>query len=107
MDKQLLKAYIRTIVEEEVERILPKMLSEAVNEVKKLSENTNVASKSQTKPSLDKRRFASMLGYDGETLNATTRAVPLPSNAPTDVDEKVVEAVTKDYSAMMKKLGLS
>jgi hypothetical protein len=48
-----------------------------------------------------------MLGYDGETLNATTRAVPLPANAPTDVDDKVIEAVTKDYSSMMKKLGLT
>jgi hypothetical protein len=107
MDKQLLKAYIRTIVEEEVERILPKMLSEAVNEVKKLSENTTAQTRPQTKPSLDKRRFASMLGYDGETINATTRAVPLPANAPTDVDDKVIEAVTKDYSSMMKKLGLT
>jgi hypothetical protein len=40
MDRQLLKAYIRTIVEEEVQRILPEMLSEAVSQVKRLSENT-------------------------------------------------------------------
>ena len=38
MDKQLLKAYIRTIVEEEVSRILPQMLSEAVSEIKQLKE---------------------------------------------------------------------
>ena len=106
MDKQLLKAYIRTIVEEEVERILPKMLSEAVNEVKKITENTTVTPKVQKQP-FDKRRLAQMIGYDGETLTATTTSMPLPENAPRDVDEKVVEAVTKDYSAMMKKLGLS
>lgn len=106
MDKQLLKAYIRTIVEEEVERILPKMLSEAVNEVKRITENTSTPSKVQKQP-FDKRRLAQMIGYDGETITATTAAIPLPENAPRDVDEKIVEAVTKDYSAMMKKLGLT
>ena len=106
MDKQLLKAYIRTIVEEEVERILPKMLSEAVSEVKRITENTTSPSKVQ-KPSLDRKRLAQMIGYDGDTMTATTSAIPLPENAPRDVDEKVVQAVTKDYSVMMKKLGLS
>lgn len=106
MDKQLLKAYIRTIVEEEVERILPKMLSEAVNEVKRLTENTSTPSKVQ-KPAFDRKRLAQMIGYDGETITATSSVIPLPENAPRDVDEKVVEAVTKDYSAIMKKLGLT
>lgn len=106
MDRQLLKAYIRTIVEEEVQRILPELLSEAVTQVKKLSENSQTQVKSQ-KPSLDRRRLAELIGYDGETLVATTSAVPLPENTPKDVDPEVVKAVTKDYSAMMKKMGLT
>lgn len=106
MDRQLLKAYIRTIVEEEVQRILPQILSEAVNEVKKISENTTSQTKSQ-KPSLDRKRLAELIGYDGNTLVANTSAVPLPENAPTDVPEEIVNAVTKDYSQMMKKLGLT
>lgn len=106
MDRQLLKAYIRTIVEEEVQRILPELLSEAVTQVKKLSENSQPQVKSQ-KPSLDRRRLAELIGYDGETLVANTSGVPLPENAPKDVDPEVVKAVTKDYSAMMKKMGLT
>jgi hypothetical protein len=111
MDKQLLKAYIRTIVEEEVERILPKMLAEAVNEVKQLTEiKTSVAAPIK-KPSLDRKRFAELMdiSYDGNTLRAATNnmTVPLPENTPHDADPEVIKAVTKDYSAIMKKLGLS
>lgn len=107
MDKQLLKAYIRTIVEEEVQRILPEMLSEAVTQVKRLSENTQSQTKLAAKPAIDKRRLAELIGYDGETIVAHTGAVPLPANAPRDVDPEVVNAVTKDYSAMMKALKLT
>jgi hypothetical protein len=106
MDKQLLKAYIRTIVEEEVQRILPQMLSEAVTQVKKLSENTQPQTKTQ-KPPIDRRRLAELIGYDGDTLIANTSAIPLPENAPRDVDPEIINAVTKDYSAVMKKLGLT
>lgn len=106
MDKQLLKAYIRTIVEEEVKRILPEMLSEAVNQVKKLSENTEVST-TPKKSTLDRKRLAALIGYDGETMVANTSAVPLPSNVPPDVDPAVVTAVTRDYSELMKKLKLS
>lgn len=110
MDKQLLKAYIRTIVEEEVQRILPKMLTEAVSEIKQLKQIQETTTTSK-KPSIDRSRLAQMMGitYDGETLKATTNgmAVPLPENAPRDADPEVVKAVTRDYSAVMKKLGLS
>jgi len=105
MDKQLLKAYIRTIVEEEVQRVLPKLLNEAVAEIKQLSETkTNQPARSK----IDRSRLAEMMGitYDGETLHATTNKAPLPENVPRDVDPDVVKAVTKDYSALMKKMGL-
>lgn len=107
MDKQLLKAYIRTIVEEEVQRILPEMLAEAVQQVKQLSESVSSTQPTQKK-SFDRRRFAELMGSPaGDTFMASTKTIPLPENAPRDVDEKVVEAVTKDYSVMMKKLGLT
>jgi hypothetical protein len=109
MDRQLLKAYIRTIVEEEVKRVLPELLAEAVVEIKQLSENKTQPP--QKKPTLDRGRLSELMGltYDGETLRATTNnmAVPLPENAPRDVDPEVVKAVTKDYSQLMKKLKLT
>lgn len=114
MDKQLLKAYIRTIVEEEVQRILPQLLQEAVSEIKQLQEtNVSRTSSSNTpqKQKIDRSKLAQMMGisYDGQTLRATTNgmAVPLPENAPRDVDPEIVKAVTKDYSALMKKMGLT
>ena len=111
MDKQLLKAYIKTIVEDEVKKILPEMLAEAVTEIKQLKESKQTVVTKQSKPSIDRNRLAELMGisYDGETLMANTKsmAVPLPENAPRDVDPEVVKAVTKDYSAMMKKMGLT
>lgn len=110
MDKQLLKAYIRTIVEEEVKRLLPEMLAEAVAEVKQLSETRNPVSQPK-KPAIDKSRLAQLMGisYDGETLRATTNnmAIPLPENTPRDVDPEVVKAVTRDYSQLMKAMKLT
>lgn len=110
MDKQLLKAYIKTIVEDEVKKILPELLAEAVSEIKQLSETRQPITQSK-KPTVDRGRLAELMGisYDGETLRATTTnmVVPLPENAPRDVDPEVVKAVTKDYSAMMKKMGLT
>jgi hypothetical protein len=109
MDKQLLKAYIRTIVEEEVTRILPQMLSEAVSQVKQLKEN--VTEPTKTTPKIDRSRLAELMGvtYDGSTLRATTNNLPsrLPDNTPADADPEVVKAITKDYSAMMKALKLT
>lgn len=109
MDKQLLKAYIRTIVEEEVKRVLPELLAEAVQEVKQLTE-TKVAT--ATKPSMDRSKLAAMMGlsYDGNTLQATSTdriASRVPADVPADIDPTVVAAINKDYSALMKKMGLS
>jgi hypothetical protein len=111
MDKQLLKAYIRTVVEDEVKRVLPEVLSEAIGEIKKLQENTVVKPTTNLpqRPKLDRSRLAEMMGlsYDGQTLSATTNNLPIPENVPPDVDPDVMKAVTKDYSAMMKKMGLT
>lgn len=109
MDKQLLKAYIRTIVEEEVKRLLPEMLAEAVSEIKQLSEQK--PSTQPKKPSIDRNRLAELMGvtYDGQTLRASTNnmTVPLPENAPRDVDPEVLKAVTRDYSQLMKAMKLT
>ncbi len=106
MDKQLLKAYIRTIVEEEVKRVLPELLAEAVTEIKQLSESK------VSKPAIDRSKLASMMGlsYDGDTIRATSTdrlTSRVPSDAPADADPAVVAAINKDYSSLMKKMGLS
>lgn len=114
MDKTLLKAYIRTIVEEEVNRILPDILGEAVAQIKGTQQvNETVATPS--KPKLDRSRLAAMMGLErqGDTITATTKNMVLPENIPQGVNlndpsvKPVVEAITKDYSALMKKMGLS
>lgn len=109
MDKQLLKAYIRTIVEEETKRILPELLSEAVTEIKQLSEQS--APKTQVKPKLDRSKLAAMMGidYDGETLRATSTDKihgRLPDEVPANADPEVLKAINRDYSQLMKKMGI-
>ena len=114
MDKTLLKAYIRTIVEEEVNRILPNLLGEAVAQIKGTQQvNETVASPS--KPKLDRSRLAALMGLErhGDTISATTKNMALPENVPQGINlndpsvQPAVEAITKDYSALMKKMGLS
>lgn len=109
MDKQLLKAYIRTIVEEEVKRLLPEMLAEAVTEIKQLKENSVPQAQVQSKPKLDRSKLAAMMGLSvqGDTIMATTQNMPIVANAPKDVDPEVVSAINRDYSALMKKMGLT
>jgi hypothetical protein len=114
MDKQLLKAYIRTIVEEEVERLLPKMLSEAVQEIKAAQGTSKSAITESKKPAVDKKRLAELMGLDysreSGTLSATTVGLPnagLPTSVSADVDPGVREALTRDYSALMKAMKLT
>lgn len=114
MDKTLLKAYIRTIVEEEVNRILPDLLGEAVAQIKG-TQQVNETVASPTKPKLDRSRLAALMGLErhGDTISATTKNMVLPENIPQGLDlnspsvQPAVEAITKDYSALMKKMGLS
>lgn len=112
MDKQLLKAYIKTIVEDEVKRMLPELLAEAVSEIKQLSENkSSTTSAQQKKPTVDRNKLAELMGikYDGETLRATstdTVGSRLPENAPRDADPEVIKAITRDYSQIMKAMKI-
>lgn len=113
MDKTLLKAYIRTIVEEEVNRILPNLLGEAVAQIKG-TQQVNESIVTQNKPKLDRSKLAVMMGLErhGDTISATTKNMVLPENIPQGVDlnnpsvQPAVEAITRDYSALMKKMGL-
>lgn len=114
MDKTLLKAYIRTIVEEEVKRILPEMLGEAVAQVKSIQQ-VNETTSTSARPKMDRSKLAALMGLErnGDTISATTKNMVLPENIPQGVDlnnpsvKPAVEAITKDYSALMKKMGLS
>jgi hypothetical protein len=53
------------------------------------------------------------LERQGDTITATTKNMVLPENIPHGVNlndpsvKPAVEAITKDYSALMKKMGLS
>jgi hypothetical protein len=114
MDKKLLKAYIRTIVEEEVERLLPKMLSEAVHEIKAAQGASKSVVTESAKPPIDRKRLAELMGIDynreSGTLSATTAGLPnagLPMNVSADVDPGVRDALTRDYSALMKAMKLT
>jgi hypothetical protein len=106
MDKTLLKAYIRTIVEEEVKRILPEMLSEAVAEVKALQESkTAPAAKSK----FSRAQLAEMMGLErhGDTIMAKTGPVMAAPPQGVSEDNPAFQAINKDYSALMKKMGLA
>lgn len=111
MDKTLFKAYIRELVketvEEEVKKVLPKLLGEAVQEVKTLQES--VAQPVKQKSSIDRSKLAQLMGLErlGDTIVATTKnmVTELPPNV--TADNPTVQAINKDYSALMKKMGLS
>lgn len=124
MDKTLLKAYIRTIVEEEVKKILPEMLAEAVAEIKSLKTITeNATTPTKAKPKLDRSRLAELMGIDYNrdegTIRATTHniasttvvakdaagnSVQIPAS---EVPSEVIDAINKDYSSLMKKMKLT
>lgn len=115
MDKALFRAYVKELVketvEEEVKKVLPKILDEAVREVKNLQESTTTT----PKPKIDRTKLAEMMGLQrlGDTIVATTNNMPLPENTPQNINyndptvKSTVSAITKDYSALMKKMGMS
>ena len=110
MDKALFRAYVRELVkemiEEEVSRVLPKILGEAVAEVRALQETTTTAPK---KAAVSRNQLAQLMGLErhGDTIMATTDKV-MP-NLPKGVseDNPAVQAINRDYSAVMKAMGLT
>lgn len=116
MDKALFRAYIRELVketvEEEVTKILPKLLGEAVSEIKSLKEHT-VKQPVSTKQKPSRAQLAELMGLEriGDTIVATTNNMkaPVMATPPQGMteDNPVFQAINKDYSQMMKKMGLS
>jgi hypothetical protein len=108
MDKTLLKAYIRTVVEEEINKALPKLLEQTIADIKALKESTNSNKQENLPGKIDRKRLAEIMGvqYDGETLSATGNYIGTNVSSAQGPPE-VVKAINKDYSAMMKKLNLT
>lgn len=112
MDKALFRAYIKELVketvEDEVKKVLPKILGEAVNEIKSLQESTI---STQPKQKIDRAKLASMMGLErhGDTIIAKTGNIAPTVQTPPGMsdDNPTLQAINKDYSALMKKMGLS
>jgi hypothetical protein len=110
MDKTLFKAYVRELVketvEDEVKKVLPRLLEEAVQEVKSLQESNTKTTR--PKQPIDRSKLAEMMGLErhGDTLTASTKNMVTPPPG-LSVDDPTVQAINKDYSALMKKMGLS
>lgn len=117
MDKALFRAYVKELVKEQIEesveksvrKLLPEILGEAVAEIKgtqKITESTTVQ-----KPKLDRSKLAQLMGLErhGDTIVATTQGMAPPTPLPPGVseDNPAVKAINKDYSAVMKAMGLS
>lgn len=119
MDKQLLKAYIKTIVEDEVKKILPELLAEAVAEIKQ-AKPTSVtgavknSAPSNKKPPVDRKKLAEILQLPNDdsyeeypTVRASTKDIIIPEEFVGTPDPDVLSFINKDYSGMMKSLGIT
>ncbi len=113
MDKALFRAYVKELVREqikdsvetEVKKILPKLLGEAVEEVKAISNNKT----EPTRPKFSRAQLAEMMGLErhGDTIVATTGKMMTDIPKGVSENDPVVQAINKDYSQLMKKMGLS
>lgn len=110
MDKALFRAYVKELVketvEEEVKKILPKLLGEAVAEVKSIQESSATVPQ---KSKISRSQLAELMGLErhGDTIIATTgKVMPTPPKGVQE-DNPAFQAINKDYSQLMKKMGLS
>jgi hypothetical protein len=109
MDKALFRAYVKELVketvEEEVKKALPKLLGEAINEIKSLQENNTTPTPTKK---FSRAQLAEMMGLErigDDTMVARGgNVMPTPPGAPSN---PAVAAINKDYSALMKKMGLA
>lgn len=118
MDKALFRAYVKELVKEQIEesvekavkKILPEILGEAVAEIK--GTQTNKVNEAATaKPKLSRSQLAAMMGLErhGDTITATSKNVGPVMQAPPGVseDNPTLQAINRDYSALMKAMKLT
>jgi hypothetical protein len=116
MDKALFRAYVKELVKEQIEesvekavrKVLPEVLGEAVAELKGSSRTQVTESTATNKPKPSRAQLAQMLGLErlGDTVVATGPVMPTPP-AGVGADNPAFQAINKDYSQMMKAMGLS
>ena len=77
-----------------------------MDQIKRLNESTS--GPKAPAPIIDRNRLATLLNidYDGETLRGTTDSVIVPENSVPDVDPKILSAINKDYSELMKAMNM-
>jgi hypothetical protein len=116
MDKKMFIGYVRQLVreavEEELDRVLSKKLTEVINsQTHVVSENSKTPPNAAVRPKPSRTELARMLGLerlDSETLVASTNN--LVTSVPPTVDpsnenvQKTMSIINRDYSAIMKKL---
>lgn len=119
MDKALFRAYVKEIVKEQIEesvekavkKILPEILGEAVAEIKNTQQPMKVNEVATAKPKFFRSQLAAMMGLErhGDTITATSKNVGPVMQVPPGMtdDNPAVQAINKDYSQLMKKMGLS
>lgn len=109
MDKALFRAYVKELVketvQEEINKQLPKLLGEAIDEIKSLKEQTTPQHK---KSKFSREQLAEMLGLErhGDTIIATTKNIVTPPPGMKE-DNPTFQAINKNYSELMKKMGLN
>lgn len=119
MDKALFRAYVKELVKEQIEesvekavkKILPEILGEAVAEIKG-AQPKKVNEVATAKPKLSRSQLAAMMGLEriGDTITATSKNVgPVMPTVPPGYteDNPAVQAINKDYSALMKAMKLT
>lgn len=117
MDKALFRAYVKELVKEQIEesvekavkKILPEVLNEAITEIKKSQPVQVSETTASTKSKLSRSQLAEIMGLErhGDTIIATTDKI-MP-NLPKGMseDNPAVQAINRDYSQVMKAMGLS
>jgi len=118
MDKALFRAYVKELVKEQIEesvekavkKILPEVLGEAVAEIKG-SQPNKVNEVATAKPKLSRSQLAAMMGLErhGDTITATSKNVGPVMQAPAGMieDNPTLQAINRDYSALMKAMKLT
>jgi Na+-translocating ferredoxin:NAD+ oxidoreductase RnfG subunit len=118
MDKALFRAYVKELVKEQIEesvekavkKILPEVLGEAIAEIKS-SQPNKVNEATTSKPKLSRSQLAAMMGLErhGDTITATSKNVGPVMQAPQGMteDNPTLQAINRDYSALMKAMKLT